>query len=612
MRRADRLLFFAAAALLSTYWFRLVRPTLHVFFSPDDMLGIYRAWLLPVGDLVQANLLFFKSSPFIRPMACAVLRSILHFAGLEAAPFHAVLLAILFANGALTYAAARRLSGSREAAALTVLFVCYHHRFRLIYFDTGFIYDPLCYLFYLGALVLYLQVRQQDRPLGFLSLSACAALLICALNSKEMAVTLAPVLLAYELIYHPLRSWRPPAIGRWILGEGRGILVTGLITLAYVAGRTTGSDSLVSNAMYRPVLSWEQFMSTSRHFPGDVFSGGADWSTAAILLLWAAQAAIAWMTRDRALRFAWLFLMISPLPIAFIVPRGAPQYLIPWFGWTLFGAVALVRGLAWITRRVWGSAEWLSRARGSVVLLGLVLVLYPFNKRRGVTDLYSVTEEAAVNRAVVTQLRSLHPHLPHGSRLLFLNDPIPIDWWNLTFLVQLGYQDRSLEVSRVKRMPHPPTPAERAGYDYVFDFRDGRFMELTEPVNWKRTAPPAFARTKDGAVAIFHGDWSPVTEKAPAKPGETLTARAADVGPTRPEVPPGQPFPAEPFLRVSADVEALVNGRPAEVVRQIGWPREVNQFRLDFTIPAGTAARQALVQLRVDGVAGPVVTIPVR
>jgi len=378
-----------------------------------------------------------------------------------------------------------------------------------------------------------------------------------------------------------------------MLHEGRAVILTGLATAVFIAGRATGSDSLVNNAMYRPVLTWTQFMTTSGHFLGDVFGDRQDWGAAAVLVLWALLLGVAWITRDKALRFAWLYLMFGPLPIAFIHPRGATQYYVAWFGWVLYAGVALVKAAAWLTHRLWGDSIRVTRWRGVALMLGLALILYPHFKHEGYADLTSATLEAPVNQAVVTQLRALHRRLHHDSRLLFLNDPVPTDWENMIFLVQLTYRDRTLQVDRAKRMPQPPDQKQQAEYDHVFDYRDGHFIELTPPPAWQPASPPAI-------VAVFHANFAPVTPQAPARPGEKLILQATDLGPTRPARAPDQPFPADPLLPVAADTEANVNGRLADVTLQIGWPEMTNKYRVDVTVPKRTASGQAMITLVVN------------
>ncbi|MGO9010199.1 MAG: hypothetical protein ACLQPN_08855 [Bryobacteraceae bacterium] len=480
MRRVDRCLFAAGAVLLALYFCRLTRASLHVYFTPDDLMNLYRSWIFSAGHLFKANLLFFLNSDFGRPMGSVWYRLIFDFAGFHPFWFHASNLAILAANIWLTYAVARRLAGSREIAALTALAMAYQYRLGWIYFDTGFIFDVLCYFFLFAAFALYLRARSQGAELRRWQWAALFVLYICALNSKEMAVMLPAFLGCYELLYHPPRNWQLASLYRWLLREGRATLLTGAVAVLFVIGRWIGPQSLVSNPAYRPSFNWTQFMLTSRHFAGD-FLGVPDWPSWEVLLLWTALAAIAWALRSRVLGFAWLFLMLSPLPIAFILPRGAAQYYVCLFGWMLFAAVLLVKVASFFTGDVRLPEWWLARVRGAALFVVSMLILYSAYKPLGYGIFSSASKEAPENRNTVAQLHAVAPAIRHGSRLLFLNDPIRPDWYNLIFIVQLSYADPSLRVFRVKEMKQPPTAQEIASYDYVFDYHDGRFFELKTP-----------------------------------------------------------------------------------------------------------------------------------
>lgn len=452
--RPNRLWFTAAAALISLYFLGLVHGALSLYFDPDDTMNLYRSWSHPLGSLVKANLLFFLESDFYRPMGSVWYRVIFSVAGFHALPFHAAGILILLTNVFLTYAVASNLSTSREVGAVAALIGSYAPRMDYLYFDTGFIFDVLCYLFYFSALALYLRIREQGKTLGAIQLAGLCVLFVCALNSKEIAITLPAVLLLYELLYHrQTKSWI-------------GVLLTGGISALFVLGRIFGKSDLLHNAAYRPVFTWTRFMETSRGFMGDLT--GLDESFAAwwVLAIWAVMFAIAWLSRSKGMKLAWFFLMISPLPISFIQPRGAAQYYIPWFGWVLYAAIALV-----------GLTGFLGPFRGAALLAVLALVLFPVYQRIGWANITSVTEEAPEYRRIVTELHRAVPRLARGSRLLFLNDPVPADWENLIFLVRLSYGDDSLEVGRDKKMklaPGGPPPYLRR-YDYVLDYADGLF-----------------------------------------------------------------------------------------------------------------------------------------
>ena len=379
--RSGQFLFLAGALSIGVYFLSLTSPSLGVYFTPDDLMNLYRAWVFPAGQLIKANLLFFLTSDFGRPMGEAWYRTVFHFAGFNPFWFHAANLPILLVNIFLTYAVARRLSGSGEIGAVAVLLGSYTTRLGFLYFDTGYIYDVLCYLFFFAAFLFYVRVRQQERLPNGWEVAVFCGLYICALNSKEMAVTLPVFLALYEVLYHPPRTWKPAGLYRRLLREGRTTSIAAAMTLAFVTGRSLGTETLIASSAYRPVFTWTRFLSTSRHFLGDITNTG-DWPAWGVLALWALLFAAAWGARSRTLKFAWLFLMVSPIPVAFIPGRGASQYYVPWFGCVLYGAALLVGVLRFVTGRLWSEGPRLSRVRGTLLFAVVMLIAYPFYKRK--------------------------------------------------------------------------------------------------------------------------------------------------------------------------------------------------------------------------------------
>ncbi|MEK7404051.1 MAG: hypothetical protein AAB225_02990 [Acidobacteriota bacterium] len=116
--------------------------------------------------------------------------------------------------------------------------------------------------------------------------------------------------------------------------------------------------------------------------------------------------------------------------------------------------------------------------------------------------------------------------------------------------------------------------------------------------------------------AIFHGDdFSRVTADKPARAGERLIMSVSGLGPVRPNLDPGKPFPPYEegkLHEVNSPVEVSVNGREARVVNKIGWPTMNNVYRVDFVVPEGTAAGLATLGLSVAWINGPEVKLPVR
>jgi uncharacterized protein (TIGR03437 family) len=116
--------------------------------------------------------------------------------------------------------------------------------------------------------------------------------------------------------------------------------------------------------------------------------------------------------------------------------------------------------------------------------------------------------------------------------------------------------------------------------------------------------------------AIFHSDdFTPVTAEKPARAGELLMMSVSGLGPVRPNLDPGKPFPAwEPGKEhvVNSPVGVTVNGKAAQVISAIGRPGMNNVYRVDFRVPEGAAAGTATLGLSVAWINGPEVKFPVR
>lgn len=113
--------------------------------------------------------------------------------------------------------------------------------------------------------------------------------------------------------------------------------------------------------------------------------------------------------------------------------------------------------------------------------------------------------------------------------------------------------------------------------------------------------------------AAFHENFSPVTAANPARPGEVLILRAIGLGPLAPGTLPSSttPFP-DPPAEVNSPVEAVIGGEPAPVINKIGWPGQINTYRVDVRVPAGVAAGEAGVQLTAAWIPGGVFRFPVQ
>ena len=439
---------------------------LRAHFSPDDMMNIDNFYWTP-GEwrLLVSQFLLWRG--YYRPMGGLFYLPILSGWGLNPLPYHVALSLVLLVNVWLVYRLARLLEADWPAAALAALVACYHAGLSNLYYNTAFVYDALCGCFYFGALVYYVRIRALGRFPGARQTLIFAALMVCALNSKEMALTLPAALLAYEWCYH-----RP--LGR---GAVKMVGLAGSLVLLDLYGKIWGVDALTGMEGYRPVFSLQRVHDFQGIFLRDAAFLHAGWG--GILAFWAVVTYLAWRPGARTvLRFCWLFLLLAPLPIEFLPGKSQACLYIPMIGGAVFAAVVLVDGAR-------AAADFLSREPifghlGRPALLAVLLAAAVFywgrvNLNRKIVDAKPVM--AALGRQtaeVIEQFRELNPQVSPGSHVVFLNDPF--QEWDMLFIADLWFRDRSITVHLQKKTPL--APAELAGVPSWFDYREGRLVRL--------------------------------------------------------------------------------------------------------------------------------------
>jgi hypothetical protein len=406
--------------------------------------------------------------------------------GLDPVPYHVALSIVLAIGVYLVYRLARLLGGGRWAGWLAALVACYHAGLGNLYYNTAFVYDALCGCFFLAALACYCGIRSRGRRLTPGQTGVFAILVLCALNSKEMALTLPAILLSYEWIYHrPLVGHASACPSRaklaqcaaWARGPGFPILIAAVLTLLDLYGKLFGYDALTGMEGYRPVFTWGRFVAYQRTFLGDA----AFWRPGGLGLavFWAVLSYLAWRPGARPiLRFSWTFLVLTPLPIAFLPGKSQACLYIPMLGLALFAAVVLA-DLA-DSLAGWLTGEPIFRHfRKPVLTAGLIaLAIFGWgreNLRRQQLLVKPVMASlGAETWQVIQQFRALHPQVGPHSHVVFLNDPFTE--WDMLFIADLWFRDRSVTVhlQRLNPVPQRDVDAARA----VFDYRDGKLLRL--------------------------------------------------------------------------------------------------------------------------------------
>ena len=452
-------------------------------FSGDDLMNLHGYLSRPLASLIVDNLRYWSTS--YRPLGGIFYVLLYRWFGLDPLPFRLACFGLLVLNLGLLGRFTLRLSESREAVFLALLLAGYHAWFVDLYYSTGTVYDLLCYSFYLGAFNVYLGVRGRGLVLSWRRVGMAAALYVCALDAKEMAVTLPLLMAAYEAIYHGRAIWRSRFA--WLWREGRGVLVTGLLTLPYVAGKLMGAGSLVENPAYRLHISPGRYLDAFHLYLNPLLYQEHVFRDPNTIQLMLVLLALAVWRRSRPLLFAWCFLTVSLLPVAFIAHYSGFFLYLPMAGWSLYAAVLLVMArrllVSLLVRLVRASEFQAGRMRiASVVALPVLLALFlaPHHRRESVKTLRIFQSAQPPSRQIARELIALRPSLPRGARVLFVNDPFSQkDEYFLYFLTRLLYRDMSISVERA-----PLGQTLRTGhgrYDAVFTFERLRLVDATGP-----------------------------------------------------------------------------------------------------------------------------------
>src|SRR5215470_4738506 len=336
--------------VLVVYFLHFALPALTGGFPGHDMMNMYTYWLPGILKSLRANICFWTS--FYRPGGALYYLPLYHLFALNPQPYRIVQVTILAASIPVVYYLARLLGSSQSVAFLGVLVCSYHAQLADLVFTGPYIYDVLCGFFYFSALTFYIRIRENGCLLRPMQCVGFLALYICALNAKEMAVTLPVIVLIYEILkLHRFGEWKEFARRNW--RSALPSLIAGLLTAVYIYGKTHGANSFAKANIYRLDYSWHSFTASNAHFIDEIFYQFIPNHIAPGVVLftaWGVVFAYAFLRRDRLLQLMAFWVVITPLPLDFITIRGDACLYIPLFGWAMILAKVVSDSLTLISK----------------------------------------------------------------------------------------------------------------------------------------------------------------------------------------------------------------------------------------------------------------------
>ena len=144
----------------------------------------------------------------------------------------------------------------------------------------------------------------------------------------------------------------------------------------------------------------------------------------------------------------------------------------------------------------------------------------------------------------------------------------------------------------------------------------GSETSAAQPIGIAAVSPGIFMLNQQGTVAgaiLNAQDFRPVSESAPARPGEFLLIFCTGLGLVQPEVPSGNVAPSTPPLAETLSTP-LVNiaGIPAQVTFSGLASGFVGLCQVNVQVPAGIPSGTQEVEIIINGVPSNTVTIAVQ
>ncbi len=569
---SSRKLAFFAALFIFSYFLLFSYNGLSTHLSFDDgmnFIAMHHQWEVPAWRNILDCLKVFTTAT--RPLGALFYRPMYYFFGFDPVPYRIVVYLLLTFNIILAYRFARALGATREAATLSTLLFSYNASLFDLFYNTGTIYDLMCFALYIGALLIYIRERSKCNNLSTKTMVIVGLLFLASLDAKEMSVILPAALLFYELLYRQ-QDFKSRVI---LTRVASFIAVTGIISAIFLKVKVT---DMSANKLYHPQLSVPFVLKGMGHYfeqffyrPPDSFGPGSV-AVAIVLLLGAAA-----ILRSRPVAFGTLFFIAGLLPVAIIPPRSGYAAYIAFPGITLALGVILAAAREALLR-VTGKKNLEQPSMIAVFLLVAVVSVMSFAHYRKIAMTNFLWSQERVI-GLMEGFKKNIPEFPPGGRILILDDPWGPDWGPM-FLTRLMYHDPTVWVDR---MHNDEKPADRNTYDLLvtykqpfIDLAPAKFFGLFK-MNWEMRA----TTTAEGEFIV-------------SAPTESRAPRDIDFSPVAART--GRPVkvtvPGVANVKIDAVYRILSNGRSTVTVAQ-GWC--VLDAQGTCTIPAPRAGQVGML-----------------
>jgi hypothetical protein len=446
--RRERICVAALALIFMCFTWRAVT----MFYTGDDMMNMYKAWTTPALKIWKAQIMPWM--PLYRPLGAAVYRVSYCFFGFHPLPLYIFCWLLLIVNVFAAWRFFRVLAPSVFVALLALSLTLVHGSFQDLYLSAGTIYDRLCFLFTVLAVIVYAHARR---------VALLCFICLMAMNSKESGAVVPAILFVYECIYHLPRVWREKKVREWIRSIAPFYCVVGVIAAAFFIGRIRGTQDLAANAAYQPHASIDFWLTNVAGYLSELSYHAIHFTPGATVVLLAAMFALAAWLRNRAMLFGWFYFLIGITPVALISARPDYVLYVPYSGLGLYAAALI------------GVPALNFRAQTAILVCATALMTWIHASHWPPAWVVKDSPEWRL----ADKMRRDYPTLRRGATFLFADDFGAGNNYDTMFILQLLYRDPTLEVSKLHGPAEVrPDRSRPFRFDHVFTTGDDTYVEL--------------------------------------------------------------------------------------------------------------------------------------
>jgi hypothetical protein len=460
----------ACVAVLAAIFICFTWRGLTMFFSGDDMMNMYKAWTTPAWRIWKAQVLPWM--PLYRPLGTAVYRVSYTIFGLHALPLYIFCWLLLVGNFFLAWRFFGILAPSRFVALIALSLTMVHGLFQDLYLSAGTIYDRLCFLFTVLAVIVYARARREENGMSPGRVALLCLICLMAMNSKENGAVVPAILFCYECIYYLPEVWRENRLRKWLRSIAPFYCLMAAVLAAFVAGRLRGTSDIAGNPAYRAHISLVFWLRSVTEYLTILLYRTVHFTGTSTALTLLAMLALAAILRNRAMLFGWCYFVLAVTPVALVSVRQGYVLYVPSIGLGLYFAEVIGIATGRVFRRIGSEIPGLSQ----IAILAVVTVLITWIHATHWPEPWNIADTPQWR--LTEKMRRDYPTLKPGAKFLFVDDPSG-NQYDLMFILRLLYHDPLIEVARLNEYAEvQPDRSQPLNFDHVFAAELETYLEL--------------------------------------------------------------------------------------------------------------------------------------